>query len=195
MVTEGTGAKPPGIEARIGPELRRLRERAGWSVRTLAERAGFSASLISQIENGQVSPSIASLGQIASTLGVSLADFFANTAESGVAVVRSGARPNFRSGYSRGTVEGLTPAAASSALEAIMLSLDAEGASGKRPAGTPAEQFAIVFEGRIVLQTDDRTIELERGDAVFIPAHMPHRWHTTGGEAAQVLLVSPRRGR
>jgi transcriptional regulator with XRE-family HTH domain len=194
-VTDQDAAAAPNIEQRIGPELRRLREAAGLSVRTLAERAGFSASLISQIENGQVSPSIASLGQIASVLGVSLADFFAATAQAGVTVVRADLRPSFRSWYSRGKVEGLTPLAAANVLEAIMVQLEAGGASGKRPAGVPTEQLAVVFDGSIALETNDTTIVLSRGDAVFIPAHTPHRWHTADGAAAQVLLVSPRRHR
>ena len=61
------------IEQRLGPELKRLREAGGISLRLLADRAGFSASFISQVENGQASPSIASLEKIAATLGVTLA--------------------------------------------------------------------------------------------------------------------------
>jgi transcriptional regulator with XRE-family HTH domain len=62
----------PQAEARIGEVLRQLRERQGLSLRTLAGRAGFSASFLSQLENGQVSPSIASLDRIAAELGVTL---------------------------------------------------------------------------------------------------------------------------
>jgi transcriptional regulator with XRE-family HTH domain len=194
-VADQDASASTSIEHRIGPELRRLREEAGLSLRTLAERAGFSPSLISQIENGQVSPSITSLGQIASTLGVSLADLFAATAESGVTVVRADARPSFRSWYSRGKVEGLTPVAASRVIEAIMVELEPEGSSGKRPAAVPAEQLAVVFDGCLSLETEHRTIELSRGDAVFIPANTPHRWFSTGDAPARVLLVSPRRKR
>jgi len=185
----------PAIEQRIGPEVRRLRERLGLSVRTLADLAGFSPSLISQIENGVVSPSIASLGQIASTLGVSLADFFAATAEAGVTVVRADARPSFSSAYSRGKVEGLTSVAAAHVVEAIMVGLDAGGSTGKKPAPIPTEQLAVVFDGPVSLQTDEREVVLNRGDAVFIPARTPHRWHTTDQGPAQILLVSPRRPR
>ncbi len=186
---------PENVEERIGPELKRLRESAGLSLRTLAERAGFSASFLSQLENGQVSPSIASLGQIAATLGVSLADFFASTSDQGIAIVRADARPTFRSWWSRGRVDALTPLAAPHVIEAIMVTLEPSGSSGKRPAGSPTEQIALVFDGRIALETSDRTLDLGRGDAAFIPAHTPHRWHNPNEEAAQVLLVSPRPAR
>jgi len=47
------------------------------SLRSLATRTDFSPSFISQLENGQVSPSIHSMEKIANTLGVTLGAFFA----------------------------------------------------------------------------------------------------------------------
>jgi transcriptional regulator with XRE-family HTH domain len=181
-----------GVEQRIGPELKRLRERAGMSVRSLAERAGFSASFISQLENGQVSPSIASLGRIAAILRVSLADLFTPHEDEGITLVRTGARPGFRSWWSRARIDGLTPVAAPHQIEALLVTLEPGGSSGKRPAAAATEQFVLVFEGRIGLETDDGTFELARGDAAFIPARIAHRFLNATEAVAQVLLVSPR---
>ena len=77
MAKRGSGPSE-SVEQRLGPELKRMRDAAGMSVRTLADLAGFSPSFISQIENGQVSPSIASLEKITATLNLTLADFFRN---------------------------------------------------------------------------------------------------------------------
>lgn len=179
-------------EQKIGPELKRLRESAGMSLRMLAEQTGFSASFISQVENGQASPSIASLGKIAAVLRVSLADFFTGSAEVGVTIIRASARPMFRSWWSRGRVDAVTPVGASQSIDVILVTLEGGGSSGKRPAGINAEQIALVFDGQIDLETEDQTAQLQRGDSAFIPAHTPHRWANSGTEAAQVLLVSPR---
>lgn len=189
---EDENAGADSAEQKIGPELKRLRESAGMSLRTLAERSGFSASFISQVENGEASPSIASLGKIAAVLRVSLADFFTASSAVGVTIIKANARPSFRSWWSRGRVDAVTPVGASQTVDAIMVTLEAGGSSGKRPAGTSTEQIAVVFEGRINLETEDYTTELRRGDAAFIPAHTPHRWSNSGTEATQVLLVSPR---
>jgi len=51
------------------------------SLRSLASRTDFSPSFISQVENGVVSPSIASMEKIAGALGVTLGEFFAAAAE------------------------------------------------------------------------------------------------------------------
>ena len=61
----------------VGGRIRQLRLGLGMSVRALAAKTGFSPSLISQAENGQVTPSIGSLERIAMALGVSLGKFFA----------------------------------------------------------------------------------------------------------------------
>lgn len=178
-------------EARIGPELKRLREAAGLSLRTLAERAGFSASFISQVENGVVSPSIASLEQIAATLDVTLGDLFAPSPKHASPVVRTADRRTFRSSWSRASVDALI--AGSSGLEALLVSLEPGGSSG-RSAGTSAiDQFAMVLGGQAALTLGLEELALRRGDAVLIRAKIPHRWHNAGRTAARILLVSTRR--
>lgn len=183
------------IEQRLGPELKRLREASGMSLRTLAERAGFSPSFISQVENGQVSPSIASLEQIAATLNVRLADFFATPDMSEVVVVRADARPSFRSSWSRARIDSLMAAGKAQPLEAIMVTIENGGSSGKHAAGVSSDQLAVVFSGRPTLTLAEDTLELDSGDAVLIRARTPHRWQNRERTAAQVLLVSSRGGR
>jgi len=69
-----------------------MRERAGLSLRAFADRAGFSPSFISQLENGQVSPSIASLEKIAAQLNMTLKDFFA-VPSGDTPIIRASERP------------------------------------------------------------------------------------------------------
>lgn len=182
-------------EQRIGPELKRLREQAGLSLRTLAERAGFSASFISQLENGQVSPSIASLEHIATVLGVSLVSFFTAPTQASPRLVRADDRPSFRSSWSKARISVLTPLDAPHAMEALVVTVEPGGASGKQSAGLGSEQLVFVFDGSIDLTMSDETISLERGDAAIVPARTPHRWHNRTSRRAEILLVTPRLGR
>lgn len=177
---------------RIGVKLKELREQAGLSLRTLAERAGFSASFISQIENGDVSASIASLEKIAATLNASIVDFFATPPTSAVSVIRADARPSFRSSWSRAHVEALAPVAGPEGLEALLISLEPGGSSGKKATGSPSAQFAFVLEGRFILTTHEASVALGPGDAVVVPAAEPQRWQNKGAKSARVLLVSAR---
>src|SRR6201994_4713788 len=60
----------------VGAGLRKHREEAGMSLRALAREVGVSPSLISQIEHGKATPSVATLYAIVSELGVSLDELF-----------------------------------------------------------------------------------------------------------------------
>lgn len=183
------------IEERIGPELKRIREATGMSLRTLADRAGFSPSFISQVENGQVSPSIASLEHIAAALNVTLADFFSRPDSTEVVVVRADERPNFRSSWSRARIDSLMPAGQGKAFDALMVTIEPGGSSGKHPSGLGMDQLAVVFSGEITLTLAEETLELDTGDAVLIHARTPHRWQNRQRTAAEVLLVWSRGAR
>jgi transcriptional regulator with XRE-family HTH domain len=177
----------------IGPELKRLREAAGLSLRVFADRSGFSPSFISQVENGQASPSIGSLGRMAAVLNVTLSDFFAVPEALDVPVVRADARPRFRSSWSKARIDSLTSSSRGLPLEALMVTLDPGGASGKHPEGVARDQLAVVFSGALTLTLKENQLELDTGDSVFIHASTPHRWMNNHGAAAEVLLVSPRK--
>jgi len=179
-------------ETRIGSEVKRMRERAGLSLRAFADRAGFSPSFISQLENGQVSPSIASLEKIAGQLNMTLKDFFAVPTERDTPIIRAAERPTFRSSWSRAQVAALTSMGKGHALEALMVTLEPDGESAKHPSPMRYDQFAIVFAGTLELTLADETLLLARGDAVQIAAGINHRWVNRHRRPAQVVLVSRR---
>ena len=154
-----------------------------------------SASFISQLENGQVSPSIGSLEKIAAALGITLKDFFATTEESDSLIIRATERPSFRSSWSQAQIAALTSMGRGRALEALMVILEPGGESAKHPAPLVYDQFAIVFSGILELTMKDQALTLRRGDAVQIPVNTPHRWANHQRRPAQVVLVSTRLGR
>jgi transcriptional regulator with XRE-family HTH domain len=182
----------PPAEARIGEVLRGLRERQGLSLRSLATRAGFSASFLSQLEHGQVSPSITSLDRIAANLGVTLVDLFEATQEREAVVVKAGRRPGFTSSWSRARVESLSGPSARPSIEALCITLSPKGCSGTSSTRHDSDRFAYVLEGSLTLHLNDDAHRLATGDAVVIPKGHPHRWQNDGARPAQVLLVSPR---
>ena len=69
----------------IGQRIREERLRRGFNLRSLARSVNVSASHISQIETGKCRPSVSTLYDITSVLGVSIDDLFAAPAGGGVA--------------------------------------------------------------------------------------------------------------
>ncbi len=61
-----------GRGAEVGARVRALREAMGLSLRDLAERSGVSAPMLSQVERGETSPTLAVATRIAAGLELSL---------------------------------------------------------------------------------------------------------------------------
>ncbi len=176
----------------VGEWVRRLRTEARMSLRALATATDFSPSFISQVENGVVSPSIASMEKIATALGVSLGEFFAAAAEGEAGlIVRAQDRLQMSSLWSHGRVEALAPMTGRR-LEPVFITLDPGGRSGKHPHATGIEQFVFVVEGQPTLALGPEEHVLGPGDAVTIRAQELHRWENRTTAPVRILVVSPR---
>ena len=179
----------PGGEQQVGDLLREARARQGLSVRALAARAGCSPSFISQVENGQTSPSIASLERLVQALGLTLGDFF-RAARPPATVVRSHERASLTTVWSQVQIEALGPGGAGHALEPMMITLAPGGQSGSQPFTRGGDIFALVFEGDVLLTLGEAVHRFARGDAATFPAETPHRWENMGDAVARVVVVS-----
>jgi transcriptional regulator with XRE-family HTH domain len=178
------------IEGLLGPSVRLLREQRALSLRALADLTGFSPSFLSQVENGQASPSIASMERIAAALGVTLAEFFrAAEASPQPAVVRRSERRRLDSGWSRAHLEALSSGGAR--LDALLVVLDPGGASGA-PATAPADEFALVLEGTLIVTVGETEHVLGVDDSISIRAGVGRRWRNESASPVRFLVVAAR---
>src|SRR5918912_1563111 len=76
----------------VGARVRALREGMDLSLRDLAERSGVSAPMLSQVERGETSPTLAVAGKIAAGLELSLSQLLRLDEGDSVAVVRAAGR-------------------------------------------------------------------------------------------------------
>lgn len=175
----------------LGKVLRELREGRRQSLRSLAEESGFSAAFLSQVENGQASPSLSSLKRIANALGVPLGEFFRATDElEGSSVIRVNERAGLNSEWSRAQIEVLGVIRPGRRIEGIIVTLAPDGASGTKPYHQNHEQIAFVVHGELELTLDDGVHILSAGDAATIAAGVHHLWRNISDASAQVLIVS-----
>jgi quercetin dioxygenase-like cupin family protein/DNA-binding XRE family transcriptional regulator len=180
----------------VGEHVRRLRVQTGMSLRTLARQTGFSPSFMSQVENGQVSPSISSMEKIATAVGVTLGDFFAAaTGGEGGLVVRVADRPALSSGWSNAEIEALNVPGPMARLEAMLITLRPGGRSGKHPYAHPLEEFAFVVQGEVILTLGPQEHRMRRGDAATILPGELRLWRNEARTPARVLIVASPVGR
>ena len=178
-------------QASLGEAVRRLREARGITLRSLAERAGFSAGFISQVENEQASPSIASMERIAAALGTTLGEFFDFMGRNSAgAAHRSEDHVVVHSDWSRAEIEAAGGERAGGRLHPVLVTLHPGGSSGKRPYPAPAEELVVVLEGCVVLTNADGERNLDQGDVVTIPAQGLRRWENRSARRARIVIVA-----
>ena len=181
----------------VGDRVRELRTETGISLRKLADQTNFSASFISQVENGQASPSINSLERIAGALGVTLGEFFTALRPGATTdlIVRAIDRPQLTSAWSNAQIDALGSMGHDRRMEPVLMTLEPGGRSGKHPHPHVMEEFAFVLEGEVQLTLGEDVHLLRAGDSATIPPQRPRCWENAGGTAARVLIVSARNAR
>ena len=178
------------VEA-VGLRVRALREAMGLSLRDLAERSGVSAPMLSQVERGETSPTLAVAGRVAAGLDLTLSQLLRLDEDRHVVVVRSGERRRRRR---RGhTVEELTPPLPGQRADVSLHRLDpgaATGGSGDPPLHEPgSRETAVVLEGSTALVIDGRRHRLRAGDSVTFDADLAHHFENDADQPAELLAV------
>jgi len=178
------------IQETLGDALRFLREQRGISLRALAERTNVSPSFLSQIENGQCSPSISSMEKIANALGVTLGQFFLAANQQVVKIVRASDRSHIALDWSRAEIASLGSLPDGSKFRASMITIQPGGLTGKHATPSISDEFSIVFEGAAILKLQDNEQTLSRGDSVTIVAGTNRQWRNESDSLTEILVVS-----
>jgi transcriptional regulator with XRE-family HTH domain len=178
---------------RIGARVRALREAMDLSLRDLAERSGVSAPMLSQVERGETSPTLAVAARIAAGLELRLSQLLRLDEAGSVTVVRAGERRRGGSGRRGHTVEVLTaplPGQRAELSRHVLAPGARTGGSGDPPMHEPgSREIALVERGAAVLEIDGERHELGAGDCVTFDADLPHHFANPGAEQAVLLAV------
>ena len=176
----------------IGSRVRALREAMDLSLRDLADRCGVSAPMLSQVERGETSPTLAVAAKIAAGLELTLSQLLRLDEGDGVVVVRADDR--LAGGRGNGhRYEVLTPPLPGQRAEVSLHTLGpkaATGGPGDPPMHEPgSRETAIVLSGKVALVCDGVPHDLAEGDAVTFDADLPHHFENSGRGEAQFMSV------
>ncbi len=192
-MAHSNGDNPDDHAISIGPRVKALREAGGLSLRDLAQRSGVSAPMLSQVERGETSPTLAVAARIASGLELSLSQLLRLDEGGSVSVVRARERRKGGSARSGHSFEILTPPLPGQRAELSRHVLGAgaqTGGSGDGPmheAGS--REVALVESGAVVLDIDGERHELYAGDTVTFDADLAHHFENPGPEEAAIIAV------
>ncbi|MBA3328714.1 MAG: helix-turn-helix transcriptional regulator [Solirubrobacterales bacterium] len=180
----------------VGPRVRALREAMDLSLRDLSQRSGVSAPMLSQVERGETSPTLAVAARIAAGLELRLSQLLRLDEGGTVSIVRAADRRTGSAGPAAGhRSEILTPPLPGQRAELSRHTL-APGAATGGPGDPPmheagSRETALVQSGAVVLEIDSGRHELAVGDCVTFDADLPHHFENPGdGEAVLLAVVS-----
>jgi transcriptional regulator with XRE-family HTH domain len=185
---EGLEAELSNVRGSLSQKIRDLRQQRGLTLRALAADAGVTSGFISQLENGVVMPSLATLLRIAAALDVRIGDLFDAPATPGRILHRD---ERVRFDYpSLGVRDEILSADAKERLEVLMGYIEPGGGSGEELYTHGADsEFVLVVEGAIELHLGDETFVLEEGDSITFSGDVPHGYTNSGETTAQLLWV------
>jgi transcriptional regulator with XRE-family HTH domain len=171
--------RPPEgrLEAAIGRAVRGLRQRHDLTVAALAARAGLSVGMLSKIENGRTSPSLATIQRLAEALAVPVTAFLRSYEEQrdavfvpagqGLAIERRGTRAGHQYqllGHGIGKRIAVEP-------YLITLTEKSDVFPVFQHAG---QEFIHILAGEVVYRHGAKAWLMRPGDSLLFDADAPH---------------------
>lgn len=170
----------------IGKKIRDLRNRNGLTLQELADRSELTKGFLSQLERGQVSPSLVTLFDLIECLGSTPSEFFQEEEEQVVFSEDQFFEKIDEQGNSR---EWIVPTAQKYQMEPMLVQLTPKGSLEEDKPHT-GEEFGYVLSGRIKVHLGEKSYLVRTGESFYYRADKVHRITNPGGRPAKFLWIS-----
>ncbi len=194
MIDKGRGSPAFGgmsndlpILELLPARLREARRAQGLSLDAVAKLSGVSRSMVSQIERGESSPTIATLWNLTRALQVDFAGLLDADAGDKVDVLRASDVPRFDNMGHLCLIRILSPPEDVGGHEVYDISFEAGGSLQSAPHTRGATEQLTVLSGTVSVTSGTATQDLAEGDTARYAADVAHAIEAT--EPARVFLI------
>lgn len=172
----------------LGRHIRYIRVSLGLTLRDLEKRGQISAAHLSEIERGNATPTIRSLGRIAEALGISASSILEFGKLPVKSVGRAGERADRVLRWGEGTLEPLTEQADGTTIGTYLLLLPVRPEPALHHAH-PGEEWLTLLSGSVEMTVGGRTFPLQTGESLHFHSQEEHSYRNLGAEAALLLVA------
>ena len=180
-------------EQLLAKRIKEMRQSRGMTLEQVGKIAGLSKSLLSKVENCQVSPPISTLSRIASALSVPIGYFFEEELRQHLAVfVRREDRQRVSSNrhgpdysYEHLAHGSLMPRL----MEPFVITLDDDVQAEPTLYDHPGEEFILVLEGEMEYMLGSEVYHMTVGDSMYLDARVPHGPKQISGKKVVYLAI------
>lgn len=182
----------------LGRKLRQLRLRKKIGLSDLSKHTGLSPSMLSQLENGKMVPTLPTLSRIAMVFDVGLDHFFDGKSHGLISIVRAGDRLRFPERMDTPNpmyfFECLAFATQSKGMQAYLADFPARETPDIPEHSHEGAEFLFILEGMLTLRFQGHEHELNQGDSVYMESIEAHgyRARSENGARAIVITLPPR---
>jgi transcriptional regulator with XRE-family HTH domain len=178
------------ILTRLPARLKEARRKQGLSLDAVANLSGVSRSMVSQIERGNSSPTIATLWNLTRALQVDFAGLLdADTDSDRIQILRAADVPSIDNMGQGCRIRILSPPEEAGQHEVYELEFDAGGALTSPPHTRGAREYLIATSGRLTVTSGTATEQIAPGDTARYNADIAHAITATNGPATALLIV------
>jgi transcriptional regulator with XRE-family HTH domain len=168
----------------FGSRVREARKRRGMTGGDVAALAGVTHAFISQIENGQATPSISKMFRIAHALGIPIAELFESQSPSTDRVLRPEDWAVYDPDMSQDAVLALDP---ERRIELVWSRIAPDTQSAEQITHGAKIQVAFVLRGAVELHVNGHDHVLEQHCCITFDGTSPHSWANTTSKPAELL--------
>lgn len=192
------GKRQPSVYNDIGAQLKEYRTSRGFSQTELARLVGVTPSTISQVEGGQILPSLPALLKMAEILSVDVSSFFQGQITGQESIVYSSdsrvqinaenpLKENIR-------IERLAPDSVSSNMTSYIIEIAPCTEITGHFFYHKGEEVGYVLEGVISIKTENGIFSASSGDLVCLRTETPQWWKNDADIPARMLWIKIRGG-
>ena len=179
-----------GILSRLPARLKQARAAQGLSLDAVAKLSGVSRSMVSQIERGESSPTIATLWNLTRALQVDFAGLLDTQAPPRIEVMRRADSPSIENRGTGCKIIILSPPEQAGKHETYELVFEAGGVLDSAPHERGAREHLTVIAGRMTVTSGDQSEVLTLGDTARYAADVPHTIRAEGAARAFLIVQS-----
>ncbi|MGH1541510.1 MAG: helix-turn-helix domain-containing protein [Arenicella sp.] len=180
------------IALRLATRLKSSRKNKGLSLDAVAKLSGVSKSMLSQIERGESSPTVATLWNLTKALQTDFSGLLdGDSADKKPIkdVVRAERTPTIDSRGEGCRIKILSAPQDVSEYEIYDISFDKNGALTSEPHSHGCTENLTVLEGSVLVNTGEACVDLNMGDTARYAGDLPHSIAAKGGNARVLLVV------
>lgn len=175
------------INESIGNKIRDLRHRNGLTQQELADRTELTKGYISQLERGQVAPSVATLLDLIECLGMTASDFFKEAEEEQIVFSED---DFFEKIDDEGnSIQWIVPTAQKNQMEPLLVELKPhQRLEEDKP--HEGEEFGFVLSGRILVHLGEKRYTVKAGESFYFLSNRAHYIENKTARSAKFIWIS-----